>query len=118
LQDSLRHKTESFIQHSENLEHRGESRSAIQSFIVPGNIAVREAASRIQQKGFDVRPIVSPTVPQGKERLRICIHTFNTNEEITGLAHALNTIGTRITLLQRSAPIREKRWSPLFCARR
>ncbi len=94
LQDSLRHKTESFIQHSENLEQRGESRSAIQSFIVPGNIAVREAASRIQQKGFDVRPIVSPTVPQGKERLRICIHTFNTNEEITGLAHALNTIGT------------------------
>ncbi len=63
--------------------------SAIQSFLIPGNNAVKKAAQTLQQKGFDVRPILSPTVASGSERLRIIIHTYNTKSEILALANAL-----------------------------
>lgn len=63
--------------------------SAIQSFLIPGNIAVKKAAQMLQQKGFDVRPILSPTVAPGSERLRIIIHAYNTKSEILALANAL-----------------------------
>lgn len=66
-----------------------ESSSPIQGVVLPGNERVKEVAGRLQQKGYDVRPILSPTVAEGKERLRICLHTFNTEEEIKGLVHAL-----------------------------
>ena len=65
------------------------SRSAIQCIIVPGNDAVKTLAENIQNNGFDVRPILSPTVPKGQERLRICIHTYNTKEQIDGLLKAI-----------------------------
>ncbi|MCB0634743.1 MAG: 8-amino-7-oxononanoate synthase [Saprospiraceae bacterium] len=58
------------------------SRSAIQSLLVPGNTAVKMAAQELQQAGFRILPILSPTVPKGSERLRICLHTFNTENEI------------------------------------
>lgn len=63
--------------------------SAIQSFLVPGNIEVKKASLILQQKGFDVRPILSPTVAPGSERLRIIIHSYNTKSEILALAKAL-----------------------------
>ncbi|OXG00292.1 8-amino-7-oxononanoate synthase [Flavobacterium araucananum] len=58
------------------------SKSAIQSAIVPGNENVKQLAQQLQDKGFDVKPILSPTVPEGQERLRFCIHSFNTEQEI------------------------------------
>jgi 8-amino-7-oxononanoate synthase len=44
----------------------------------------------LNDKGFDIRPIVGPTVPKGKERVRICLHAFNSEEEITNLCHHIN----------------------------
>ncbi|MEI7595446.1 MAG: pyridoxal phosphate-dependent aminotransferase family protein [Bacteroidota bacterium] len=61
----------------------------IQSLILPGNGFVKEIASNIRIKGYDVRAIMSPTVPKGKERLRICIHSFNTKEQIDELIYTL-----------------------------
>jgi len=58
------------------------SKSAIQSAIVPGNEKVKKLAQQLQDKGFDVKPILSPTVPEGQERLRFCIHSYNTEDEI------------------------------------
>ena len=58
------------------------SRSAIQSLVYPGNSAVRELAKTLQDHGFAVWPILHPTVPKGQERLRICLHSFNTEEQI------------------------------------
>ena len=58
------------------------SKSAIQSAIVPGNENVKHLAQQLQDKGFDVKPILSPTVPEGQERLRFCIHSYNSEEEI------------------------------------
>ena len=73
---------------SENTKYNG-SLSPIQSIIIPGNKKVIELAKAIQVKGFDVRPILSPTVPEGKERLRICIHSFNEEIEISALAEII-----------------------------
>ncbi|WP_417939096.1 aminotransferase class I/II-fold pyridoxal phosphate-dependent enzyme [Flavobacterium sp. RS13.1] len=59
------------------------SKSAIQSAIIPGNENVKHIALQLQDKGFDVKAILSPTVPEGQERLRFCIHSFNTQKEIS-----------------------------------
>lgn len=75
-----------------------ESDSSIQCIIVPGNDAVKKLAEVIQDKGFDVRPILSPTVPKGQERLRICLHSFNTTEQIEKLMPLLTSPKGRDTI--------------------
>jgi 8-amino-7-oxononanoate synthase len=54
-----------------------------------GNDEVQKTASWLQDKGFGVVGIRSPTVPQGQERIRICVHSYNTTEEIDALGHAI-----------------------------
>lgn len=66
------------------------SDSPIQVVVVPGNTEVRALASKIQALGFDARPVISPSVPLGKERIRICLHAFNSQEEVAQLARAIN----------------------------
>lgn len=61
------------------------SPSAIQSVLLPENSNVKAVAAHIRQKGYDVRAILYPTVPKGSERIRICLHSFNTPQEIKGL---------------------------------
>ena len=65
------------------------SDSAIQTIIIGGNDETKKAAQALQQQGFDVRPILSPTVPTSTERLRICLHTYNTDEQITQLTNLI-----------------------------
>lgn len=65
------------------------SDSPIQPVLVPGNQTVRTIAAQIRYYGFDVRPILSPTVKKGTERLRICIHSFNKEEHILQLTNLL-----------------------------
>lgn len=67
------------------------SDSAIQCCLVKGNEMVKEIAARLQENGFDVKPVLSPTVPEGRERLRICIHSYNSEEEIRNLLALLAT---------------------------
>ena len=67
------------------------SKSAIQSAIVPGNEKVKAIASQLQEKGFDVKAILSPTVPEGQERLRFCLHSYNSHEEISEVLRLLST---------------------------
>ena len=68
------------------------SRSAIQIIVIPGNDKAREAARLIQQGGFDVRAILSPSVAEGSERLRICLHNHNSSTDIKNLCELLNNI--------------------------
>ena len=68
-----------------------DSQSPIQCLILPGNDFARRVAYRAQQAGLDVRAILSPTVPAGQERLRLCLHAFNTTEEIDQLVAILQT---------------------------
>ncbi|WP_316634958.1 pyridoxal phosphate-dependent aminotransferase family protein [uncultured Flavobacterium sp.] len=65
------------------------SKSAIQSAIIPGNENVKRLAKQLQDKGFDVKAILSPTVPEGQERLRFCIHSYNSEEEINQILELL-----------------------------
>ena len=76
----------------QDLPNKTVSHSSIQTAIFPGNDHSKKVATELQQKGFDVRPILSPTVPKGSERLRICLHTFNTQHEIAALAGALKSL--------------------------
>ena len=66
-----------------------DSQSPIQCLIVPGNDNARRVAAVAQNAGFDVRAILSPTVPAGLERLRICVHATNTEAEINRLVTVL-----------------------------
>lgn len=68
------------------------SNSAIHSCIIPGNIQVRKISEVLKEKGFNVKPILSPTVPKGQERLRICVHSFNKNAEIVELVSILKKV--------------------------
>lgn len=67
------------------------SKSAIQCAIIPGNEKVKTIASQLQEKGFDVKPILSPTVPDGQERLRFCLHSYNSEKEIVEVLRLLST---------------------------
>src|SRR5579862_187946 len=65
------------------------SPTPIQGIIIPGNEKVRLIASLLQARGFDIRPISYPSVPKQRERLRITLHSFNTNSELESLADNL-----------------------------
>jgi len=92
LQNELKSKISLFLQTTEKMINRTQSRSAIQTVLIPGNKSAKSASLHLQKAGFDARPILSPTVPEGKERLRICLHSFNTQAEINALSTILKDI--------------------------
>jgi 8-amino-7-oxononanoate synthase len=61
----------------------------VQSILIPGQTAVRKASLELEAMNIKVYPIVSPTVAPGTERLRICLHTYNTDQEIGQLCQFL-----------------------------
>jgi len=63
----------------------------IRPVVIPGNEQCRKTSLMLQRKGFDVRAILSPTVPTGKERLRISLHVHNSEEEIAELVQVLTS---------------------------
>lgn len=66
-----------------NLENKFiESDSAIQGCIIGDPVKVKEIAAKFQTNNFDVKAILSPTVPKGTERLRFCIHSYNSIPQI------------------------------------
>lgn len=70
------------------------STSSIHCCVISGNQNVKEIAQKLQKKGFDVKPILSPTVQKGEERLRFCLHAYNSRKEI---AEVLNLLATFVT---------------------
>jgi 8-amino-7-oxononanoate synthase len=71
-----------------------ESYSPIQVIKIGGNQATRQVSAQLQQAGYDVRAILSPTVKEGEERLRICLHVYNEDTHITTLVEKLATISS------------------------
>jgi 8-amino-7-oxononanoate synthase len=72
--------------------HFVKSYSPIQAWIIDGNEPARFAAQQLQKAGYDVRAILSPTVAAGSERCRICLHSFNTENQIIGLVETMKEI--------------------------
>ncbi len=68
-----------------------ESNSAIHCCVISGNEKVKLIAKKLNNKGFDIKPILSPTVTKGEERLRFCLHSYNSIKEITNVLENLAT---------------------------
>jgi len=66
------------------------SLSPIQGVIIPGNAKAKALSEQIEVAGFYVKAILSPTVPAGQERLRICLHAFNTEEQLQQLMQIIS----------------------------
>ena len=67
------------------------SKTHIQSIPAKGNKAGKEFAQKLAKEGFDVRPLLSPSVQRGKEVLRISLHAFNTKNELKTLLDLIKT---------------------------
>ncbi len=59
-----------------------ESNSTIQGIVIGDSFKTTALSTYLFEKGIFVKAILPPTVATGTERLRICIHSFNTCEEI------------------------------------
>lgn len=55
----------------------------------------RELAQYCQERGLIVRPIMAPTVPLGKERVRVCLHAGNTRQEMDNLLGTIEEWATQ-----------------------
>ncbi|MFO0494082.1 MAG: aminotransferase class I/II-fold pyridoxal phosphate-dependent enzyme [Flavobacteriia bacterium] len=78
-----------------NLGHfnfKSDARSPIQIVTFCSIEKTKRIAEEIQKKGFAVKPIYSPTVAKGEECIRICLHAFNSAEEIEELCTLLKEL--------------------------
>jgi len=66
-----------------------ESNSAIHCCIISGNEKAKSIANKLKNKGYDVKAILYPTVTKGEERLRFCLHNYNSTKEITNILENL-----------------------------
>jgi 8-amino-7-oxononanoate synthase len=51
----------------------------------------RQLASACQEDGYVIRAIMPPTIPEGSERVRVCLHAGNSEEEIDGLVRTIQS---------------------------
>ncbi|KAK3819831.1 MAG: 8-amino-7-oxononanoate synthase [Benniella sp.] len=61
------------------------SSSPIQGIVMNGNAKVNALSQQLIKAGLNVKPIRFPTVPKGKERVRICLHSHNTQQQVEQL---------------------------------
>lgn len=57
-----------------------------------GNFAAKAFSQKLRLMGFDLRPILSPTVRRGNECLRMCLHAYNNTQEVEALCAAINLL--------------------------
>lgn len=69
-----------------------DSESHIQGVLLGGNERVRRVVLELREAGFDCLAIRAPTVPEGKERIRIILHAHNSVAEVLELCRALELI--------------------------
>jgi 8-amino-7-oxononanoate synthase len=84
LRKKLKENIDFFVKHAKS-SHWQPSKSAIQTFFIAGNQAVKKKALEIQDAGFAVKAIVYPTVPKGEERIRITLNSLTKKEAILAL---------------------------------
>ena len=67
------------------------STSSLHCKVISGNKQVQELEECLSQSNLFVKSIKSPTVKETQERIRICLHSFNTKEEIDLLVGLLSS---------------------------
>lgn len=76
------HKNIQYFRSNLNMELPSEINSPIQVLQFESKERVIEIAQKLTKAGIYTKPVFAPTVPEGKERIRLCFHSFNTFSEI------------------------------------
>ncbi|MDR2235882.1 MAG: 8-amino-7-oxononanoate synthase [Chryseobacterium sp.] len=64
-------------------------KSPVQAILIPDNERLKTLQNTLSMNGFLTYAVYSPTVKTGTERLRLCLHSFNTEEEIIKLTQII-----------------------------
>ncbi|MGE8432525.1 aminotransferase class I/II-fold pyridoxal phosphate-dependent enzyme [Chryseobacterium joostei] len=89
--EKLQHNIKTFRE--QRLNSPSSEKSPIQAIVIPDDQKLGLLQKTLSNEGFATYAIYSPTVKEGTERLRICLHSFNTEEEIirlTGIIKEFN----------------------------
>ena len=79
---SLQTNIEHFNSKTSGIKNLIKSKSAIHSLVVGNNQKADLLEKQLAKNNIYVKAIKSPTVKEGTERLRFCLHAFNTKQEI------------------------------------
>ena len=72
--------------HSQTYQGKiSQNNSAIQYIELGSNEATLAFAQQLKKAGILAKAVLPPTVPQGKARIRICLHSYNTESELRTL---------------------------------
>jgi 8-amino-7-oxononanoate synthase len=88
--DALQKNIAYFYSKAANLKNCIKSQSAIHSMVVGSNELVSKLERELTSKNIHARMMKSPIVKSGMERVRFCIHSFNTTEEIDQLVSVIS----------------------------
>lgn len=69
-----------------------QSDSAIHCVLISNTNEIIKLSKIFGNNKLDVKPVFAPTVPSGTERFRICLHTYNSEEEIYNLLSILKKV--------------------------
>jgi 8-amino-7-oxononanoate synthase len=91
---SLQTNIEHFNSKTSGIKNLIKSNSAIHSLVVGNNQKADLLEKQLAQNNIYVKAIKSPTVKEGTERLRFCLHAFNTKQEIDLLIESCQVFKT------------------------
>ncbi len=86
LQDNISY----FYSKTSTMKNVVRSQSAIHSLIAGSNEEADRLKNAMEARGIHVRAVKSPLVKEGSERIRFCIHAYNTKNEIDLLLAAIH----------------------------
>lgn len=89
--EKLNHNIKYFNKQLKSNHNFIESKSAIHCILKAGNLEVQQLEEKLGKENFFVKAIKSPTVKTNQERIRICLHSFNSKDEITNLLEVLTS---------------------------
>jgi 8-amino-7-oxononanoate synthase len=78
-----------FVKQTKSIKGFIQSYSAIHCLVLGGNETADTVEKKLETSGIYAKAIKSPTVKEGSERIRICLHAYNTREEIDLLVKQL-----------------------------
>lgn len=91
-----RQQLQKLISHFQKLQipfQHSQNSTPIQSIFIPNTQTLLQLSNYLQKHNLLLLPIRRPTVPQGQERLRLCLHAFNSTEELDYLCQILHNFG-------------------------
>lgn len=88
-QEQLKSNIDLFLKLTSRFPQFIKSKSAIQCMLLNSNQKVDAVEKALASRSILCKAVKSPTVKEGSERIRFCIHAFNTQQEIEQLVACL-----------------------------